>query len=69
MRKLIASFLFLALLASCQEWDPVFTGRYGEPPVREPVMAVVNTTIAELKQLYIDNGKAVEITGNVVIGG
>lgn len=70
MRKLIASFLFLALLASCQEWDPVFTGRYGEPPVREPVMAVVNTTIAELKQLYLDNGgKAVEITRNVVIGG
>ena len=69
MRKLFASCLFLALLASCQEWDPVFTGNYGEPPEREPVMAMVNTTIAELKQLYVDNGKAVEITKNVVIGG
>jgi len=70
MRKLLASCLFLALLASCQEWDPVFTGNYGEPPEREPVMAMVNTTIAELKQLYVDNGgKAVEITKNVVIGG
>ncbi len=69
MRKLLASCLFLALLASCQEWDPVFTGTYDEPAKREPVMAVVNTTIAELKQLYLDNGKAVEITRNLVIGG
>lgn len=70
MRKLFASCLLLALLASCQEWDPVFTGDYGEASEREPVMAMVNTTIAQLKQLYVDNGnKAVEITTHVVIGG
>ena len=70
MRKLFASCLLLALLASCQEWDPVFTGTYEEPAEREPVMAMVNTTIAQLKQLYLDNGgKAVEITKHVVIGG
>ena len=70
MRKLFASCLFLALLTACQEWEPVFTGTYDEPTEREPVMAVVNTTIAELKQLYVDNGgKAVEITKPVVIGG
>ena len=70
MRKLFASCLLLVLLASCQEWEPVFTGTYGEPAEREPLMAMVNTTIAELKQLYLDNGsKAVEITEHVVIGG
>lgn len=70
MRKLFASILSLVLLAACQEWDPVFNGKYGIPPEREPMVAVVNTTIAELKQMYIDNGgKAVEITGNVVICG
>lgn len=70
MRKLFASCLLLALLASCQEWDPVFTGTYRTPDEREPEMAAVNTTIAELKQRYIDNGgKAVEFTDHVVIGG
>ncbi len=48
----------------------MFTGDYGEASEREPVMAMVNTTIAQLKQLYVDNGnKAVEITTHVVIGG
>ena len=70
MRKLLASCLLLALLASCQEWDPVFTGIYRTPDGREPEMAAVNTTIAALKQRYIDNGgKAVEFTDHVVIGG
>ena len=48
----------------------MFTGTYRAPDEREPEMAAVNTTIAGLKQRYLDNGgKAVEFTDHVVIGG
>ncbi len=56
--------------ASCEEWDPVFTGKYEMPEKVKPVEKTANTTIAELKQMYIDNGnKPVEITGDVMIAG
>ncbi len=70
MRKIFAFLLSLAALAACQEWDPVLTHNYPEPPEREPMMASVNTTIAGLKKLYIDAGnKAVAIQNHLVIGG
>ncbi len=70
MKKILVFLLAIAALASCREWDPVLTLDYPEPPEREPVMASVNTSIAALKQMYLDNGnKRVEIRGQVVIGG
>lgn len=69
MKKIFASFLFLALLASCEEWDPVLTLTYPEPEAAEPVMASVNTTIAGLKQLYVNHGGALEISEHLIIGG
>ena len=70
MKKLYAFLLALAALSACQEWDPVLTFEYPEPPAREPMMAPVNMTIAGLKQLYLDNGsKRVEIRDHLVIGG
>jgi hypothetical protein len=70
MKKIIVFFLAVAALASCREWDPVLTLNYPEPPAREPLMASVNTSIAALKQRYLDNGnKPVEIRDQVVIGG
>ena len=68
--KFLLLFLGAAFLAGCQEWDPILNWTYPEPEAREPLMADVNTTIAGLKQLYLDNGgKAVEITSKVIIGG
>ena len=69
MRKIFASLLVLASLAACQEWDPVLVAEYPAPPAREPVMASVNTSVAALKKLYTDAGKAVEIKEHLVIGG
>ena len=70
MKKIIVFLLAITALASCREWDPVLTLNYPEPPEREPVMASVNTSIAALKQMYLDNGnKRVEIRSQVVIGG
>ena len=70
MKKILSLCLLLTLAFSCREWEPVLTITYPEPGEREPVMMEVNTTIAALKQLYLDNGgKAVEILSRVVIGG
>ena len=39
----------LTLLASCDEWEPVFTGDYGKADVYKPVTLTPNKTIMELK--------------------
>ena len=70
MKKIYSFALFLALLCSCEEWQPVTTLTYPEPEAREPLILDVNTTIAQLKQMYLDNGsQGVEITSHVCIGG
>ena len=71
MRKLLtASIAALALLVSCEEWQPVLTLDYPEPAVPERGVMNPNTTIAELKQMYLDNGsKPLEIVKDVLIGG
>lgn len=70
MKKIYIFSLFLALLCSCEEWQPVTTLTYPDPEAREPLMLDVNTSIAQLKQMYLDNGsQGVEITSHVCIGG
>lgn len=55
------------ILASCEEWEPVFTFDYGEADVYEPVQMTANTTIAELKALY--KNAPVKIQTDMVIAG
>ena len=74
MRKpiyLLTLLSVLVLAASCQEWDPVLYGlRWEDPIPRADDKLAVTTTIAELKQLYIENSsKPLEIKDNLVIGG
>lgn len=69
MKKILSFIVALAALSACQEWDPVLIRDYGVPEDREPMMATVNTTIAQLKQMYVEAGHAVEIGAGVVIGG
>lgn len=69
MKKILSFIIALAALSACQEWDPVLIRDYGVPEDREPMMATVNTTIAQLKQMYVEAGHAVEIGAGVVIGG
>lgn len=54
-------------LASCEEWDQVFTTDYGKADVYEPVTMTPNTTIAQLKALY--KSGPVKIEKDIVIGG
>lgn len=62
-----AAFASLALLASCDEWEPVFTGNYGEADIYEPVTMTPNTTILELKKMY--TGTPLNIEKDIIIGG
>lgn len=55
------------VLASCEEWDQVFTTDYGKADVYEPVTMTPNTTIAQLKALY--KSGPVKIEKDIVIGG
>ncbi|MGM9765846.1 MAG: DUF5689 domain-containing protein [Candidatus Cryptobacteroides sp.] len=57
----------LCVLSSCDEWEPVFTGDYGEADVYESVTMTPNTTIMELKKLY--KSAPVKIQNDIVIAG
>lgn len=57
----------LTLLASCDEWEPVFTGDYGKGDVYKPVTLTPNKTIMELKSLY--KNAPVKIEDGIIIGG
>lgn len=62
-----AAAVSLAALASCDEWEPVFTGDYGKADVYTPVTLTPNTKILELKNMY--KGAPVTISDDIVIGG
>lgn len=57
----------LTLLASCDEWEPAFTGDYGKADVYKPVTLTPNKTIMELKSLY--KNAPVKIEDGIIIGG
>ena len=57
----------LTLLASCDEWEPVFTGDYGKADVYKPVTLTPNKTILELKSMY--KNAPVKIEDGIIIGG
>ena len=64
-----AAAVSLAAFASCDEWEPVFTGDYGKADVYTPVTLTPNTTILDLKKLYTTPGTPVTISDDIVIGG
>lgn len=69
LHKIILAFS-LVLFASCEEFQPVFTGKYKDPVYQEPVEMEANTTIAELKDDYVaNNNQPIEIQANVIIKG
>ena len=68
MRKNILISLALILLASCQEFQPVLTGKYDEPASYDKVELEPTHTIAELADMYV-NGKPWTIDEDIVIKG
>ena len=73
MKKIYTIMLTAALLAGCEEFQPVFTGKYPDP--QEQQIYTDDdfgkfTTIAEVKQMYVDNGsEPYDITKNCIIKG
>lgn len=57
----------MSILASCDEWEPVFTGDYGKGKVYEPVTLTANKTILELKSMY--NKTPLKIQDDIIIKG
>ncbi|MBQ1842210.1 MAG: hypothetical protein II130_04420, partial [Bacteroidales bacterium] len=72
MKKLFFALIAaLAVLFSCQEWEPVLTLKYPEPAGYEKVNmdSEVNMTIAELKALYTKHNMPIEIEDEIIIKG
>ena len=70
MRKriLIVAAATLAL-AACEEWEPVFTGEYGDVHMYEAAELEVTSTIAHLKELYAKYGVLKIQDDDMVIAG
>ena len=70
MKKHLLIFAAAALaLASCEEWEPVFTGDYGDVDVYVPGKLEVTSTIAQLKELYAKYGVLKIQDDDMVIAG
>lgn len=67
--KRIYTILFAAtaLFTACEEFQPVFTGKYPEPEHKEPQILEATHTIAELAAMY--KSKPWKIDQNIVIAG
>ncbi len=55
--KILSIALAVAGMAACEEFQPVFTGKYENPEYMEPVTLVADKTIAEIKDLYVANAR------------
>ena len=66
------AFVILAAalaLASCEEWEPVFTLKNGDVEMYKPVQLTPTATIAELKALYATHGVLKIQDDDMVIAG
>ena len=66
MRKYIPVIAMALALASCEEWEPVFTPKYDDVYMYEAAKMDVNTTIAQLKELYAKYG-VLKIEDDVIV--
>lgn len=71
MNRMIKIFTVTAaamiLAVSCEEFQPVFTGKYPDPPAYEPVEMESTMTILDLKKLYKE-GSPVVVGEDVLVG-
>ena len=70
MKKILFSITAaIVLLASCSEWEPVYTLKYDTPHPEMPVLPEVNARISDIKALYLKSGSPVSIEKDYVIKG
>ena len=69
MHKIFSAIIGGAVLfASCEEFQPVFTGKYDDPAAWEPAHETVTHTIKELAAMY-ETGKPWMVDKDIVISG
>ena len=68
MKRIYYIISVLILLSSCQEFQPVFTGDYGNPESYDKVTLEPTHTIAQLADMY-QNGKPWTIDEEIIIKG
>ncbi|MCM1176238.1 MAG: DUF5689 domain-containing protein [Clostridium sp.] len=68
INNIISAFAIASCLASCQEFEPVFTGKYPEPEPWQPVHMEPTHTIAELAAMY-NVGSPWVMDQDIVIAG
>ncbi len=71
IRNIFSVAALLAVFTACEEFQPVFTGKYEDPGFVRPVdmKGKVNTTIADLKDMYTASKAPLTIQDYIVIGG
>ena len=69
--KRIYTILFAAaaILTGCEEFQPVFTGKYPEPEYKEPQVIERTHTIKQLAEMYTVQGVPIEIEEDIIISG
>lgn len=73
MKRIISDTILFALalllFVSCEEFGPVFTGKYPDPAPYEPVTLEANCSIKELKAKYVHSTGPIEIEDDLIIKG
>ena len=69
MKRALVILAAALALASCEEWEPVFTGEYGDVYMYEAAELEVTSTIADLKELYAKHGVLKIQDDDMVIAG
>lgn len=68
VKHIIFALAALSCIVSCEEFEPVFTGKYPEPEPWTPVVMEPTHTIAKLAAMY-ETGKPWVIDKDIVIAG
>lgn len=68
IKNIIFFLSAVSCMVSCEEFEPVFTGKYEEPEAFQPVTMETTHTIAELAAMYTI-GKPWQIDKDIVISG
>ena len=70
IKNIILAVAAMSCLVSCDEFEPVFTGKYPDPEHWEPVQMEPTHTIAELAGMYeVGSGNPWNIDQDIIIGG
>lgn len=70
IKNIIFAFAIISCIVSCEEFEPVFTGKYKDPEPWTPVYMEPTHTVAQLAAMYTPgSGKPWDMDQEIVIAG